>query len=310
VYVRSGSTWTQQGTKLVGTDYVGESTQGNAVALSSSGNTLAVGGPGDNSYIGATWVFVRSGWTWTQQGAKLVGSGYVGGSEQGNSVSLSGDGLTLAVGGPADNNLNGAIWIFEYANGMWSQIGTKLTTNADGGSFGTFVTLSGNGTTLATMTQSSIMMFLYANDMWYQEYSFGVIGEILYAAISLLSTNGDQLIVQSGVEAGLVHSFTRVGTSWTYYPIYTNINSLINGVAMDQQGTMFVTYVYSTNAVLFFFQKDDTGNWVSTGTIDTFINQDCDPVSLAISGQYPYTVAMGAPYDNNNEGVTAVITQT
>jgi len=60
----------------------------------------------------------------------------------------------------------------------------------------------------------------------------------------------------------------------------------------------------------FFFQKNDTGNWVSTGTIDTSINQGNDPVNLAISGQYPYTVAMGAPgYDGYN-GVTAVITQT
>jgi len=261
MYVRSGSTWTQQGAKLVGSGYVGTPEQVFSVSLSSNGNTLAVGGPYDNSSLGATWVFVRSGSTWTQQGAKLVGSGYdmvvYDAIEQGFSVSLSGDGLTLAVGGPNDNNQNGAIWIFEYTNGMWSQIGGKLTINANDGSFGTFVTLSGNGTTLAATSLSSVTMFLYANDMWYQEYSFGVSGEILYVGMSILSANGDQLIVQSYTTAGLVYAFTRVGTSWMYYPIYANINSLINGVAMDQQGTIFIACIYNFNgnAVLFFFSE-------------------------------------------------------
>lgn len=45
---------TQQGSKLVGTGYVGTSWQGTAVALSADGNTLAVGGYGDDSNIGAT----------------------------------------------------------------------------------------------------------------------------------------------------------------------------------------------------------------------------------------------------------------
>ena len=45
------------------------------MSLSSDGNTLAVGGYGDDSDIGATWIFTRSGSTWTQQGSKLVGTG-------------------------------------------------------------------------------------------------------------------------------------------------------------------------------------------------------------------------------------------
>jgi len=323
MYVRSGSTWTQQGAKLIGSGYASASEQGSSVSLSSNGNTLAVGGPYDNA-IGATWVFTRSGSTWTQQGAKLVGSGYVTETSdeilQGFSVSLSGDGLTLAVGGPYENGVNGAIWIFKYANGMWSQIGAKLTTNAYESSFGIFVTLSGNGTTLVATSLSSVTMFLYANNMWYQEYSFDINGGIPYTGSSLLSTNGDQLIVlQSHTTTGIVYIFTRVGTSWTYYPIHTNINGLMNGVAMDQQGTTFVASACNSNAcnsngneVLFFFQKNDTGNWVSTGTIDTFINQGSYPVSLAISGQHPYTVAMGTPGygDEDYSGVTAVITQT
>jgi hypothetical protein len=58
-------------------------TLGFFVSLSADGNTLAVGGTGDNSGIGATWIFIRTNGTWTQQGNKLVGTGYSGAANQG-----------------------------------------------------------------------------------------------------------------------------------------------------------------------------------------------------------------------------------
>jgi hypothetical protein len=46
------------------------------VAVSADGKTAIIGAPGDNNGVGATWVYTRSGSTWTQQ-AKLVGTGYI-----------------------------------------------------------------------------------------------------------------------------------------------------------------------------------------------------------------------------------------
>src|SRR5207245_625259 len=82
VFTRLGSTWSQQGSKLVGTGAVGSAGQGFSVALSGDGITALVGGPGDNTPpgeggAGAAWVFTRSGSAWSQQGAKLVGTGAV-----------------------------------------------------------------------------------------------------------------------------------------------------------------------------------------------------------------------------------------
>jgi hypothetical protein len=58
VFARSGTGWSQQGPKLVGTGAAGSSVfQGRSLALSADGTTLAVGGYGDNGNIGATWVF-------------------------------------------------------------------------------------------------------------------------------------------------------------------------------------------------------------------------------------------------------------
>jgi hypothetical protein len=116
VFTRSGTTWTQQGSKLVGTGVaVNNALQGSSVALSGDGSTALVGGPGDNSFAGAAWVFTRSGTTWTQQGTKLVGTGAVNSPDpagQGGSVALSGDGSTALVGGNGDNSDAGAAWVF------------------------------------------------------------------------------------------------------------------------------------------------------------------------------------------------------
>jgi Divergent InlB B-repeat domain/FG-GAP repeat len=160
VFTRSGGVWTQQGNKLVGTGAVGPNvTQGNSVALSSDGNTAVVGGYNDNggspeqgvfAYgIGAAWVFTRSGGVWTQQGNKLVGTGAVGQSAQGRSVSLSSDGNTAIVGGFVDNSGIGAAWVFTRSGGVWTQQGNKLVgTGAIGNALqGVSVALSGDGIT-------------------------------------------------------------------------------------------------------------------------------------------------------------------
>ena len=110
IFIRSGTTWTQQGNKIVGTGAVGNAEQGISVSLSADGNTLAISSVNDDGGIGAIWVFTRSKTIWTQQGNKLVGTGASGG--QGDSVDLSADGNTLAIGGVGDDSGLGATWIF------------------------------------------------------------------------------------------------------------------------------------------------------------------------------------------------------
>ena len=72
IWIRSAGSWTQQGTKLVGTGTAGPADQGASVDLSADGNTAIVGGPHDGAGIGAAWIWTRSGGLWTQQGVKLV----------------------------------------------------------------------------------------------------------------------------------------------------------------------------------------------------------------------------------------------
>ena len=149
VYTRSGSTWTQQGAKLTGTEEVGEGQFGFSVALSSSGSTAVIGGPNDNKNVGTAWIFTRSGSTWTQQGTKLTGTGETGEGQFGYDVAISSSGNTVLIGGPYDNLNVGAAWIFTHSGPTWSQLGTKLTGTGEAGEgqFGYSVALSAEGNT-------------------------------------------------------------------------------------------------------------------------------------------------------------------
>ncbi|MEO8398896.1 MAG: T9SS type A sorting domain-containing protein [Ignavibacteriaceae bacterium] len=112
VYTRSGSTWTQQGNKLVGNGANGNASQGFSISLSGDGNTALVGGIDDNAFAGAAWVFTRNGGVWSQSGNKLIGSDAIGSANQGGAVAISPDGNTVIVGGIADNTNKGAAWVF------------------------------------------------------------------------------------------------------------------------------------------------------------------------------------------------------
>jgi hypothetical protein len=59
-WTRSGTVWSQQGAKLVGSDPIGAPQQGQSVALSADANTAFLGGPGENGTAGAVWVFIAT----------------------------------------------------------------------------------------------------------------------------------------------------------------------------------------------------------------------------------------------------------
>ncbi len=149
VFARSGSSWTQQGSKLTANDESGAGFFGYSVALSSDGNIALIGGRTDNGGVGAAWVFARSGSGWTQQGSKLTASDESGAGFFGAKVTLSSDGNTALVGGRSDNGGIGAAWVFARSGSSWIQQGSKLTANdgSGAGSFGYSLALAGSGNT-------------------------------------------------------------------------------------------------------------------------------------------------------------------
>jgi hypothetical protein len=111
VFTRSEGKWTQQA-KLTSEGETGEGEFGSSVALAAEGNTALIGGESDNKYTGGAWVFTRSEAKWTQQGAKLTGKEETGEGSFGSAAALSAEGHTALIGGPSDNEIHGAAWVF------------------------------------------------------------------------------------------------------------------------------------------------------------------------------------------------------
>ena len=129
VFSRSGSTWSQQGSKLVPSDATGNARFGFGLGLSADGNIAVIGGnqdSGNGATTGAAWIFTRQNALWSQQGAKLVGTGAAGGAGQGYGLAISADGSTVLIGGQYDNNATGAMWVFVRSGNSWIQQGAKI----------------------------------------------------------------------------------------------------------------------------------------------------------------------------------------
>jgi hypothetical protein len=121
VFVRSGTTWTQQAF-IKASNPQRQDWFGVRIALSGDGNTVAVGAPNEDSAAkgingnqddnsaaeaGAVYVYRRSGTTWTQQ-AYVKASNTDAGDEFGSSLGLSADGRLLLVGARGeDSNATG-----------------------------------------------------------------------------------------------------------------------------------------------------------------------------------------------------------
>jgi hypothetical protein len=112
VFARSGTTWDEQGPKLLGAGQEGEQF-GYSVALSVSGNSAVVGAPNFASGRGAAWLYERSGTSWGAAARELRTGPPYGHARFGTSVAMSpDDGETVLVGGPNENAKAGAAWVF------------------------------------------------------------------------------------------------------------------------------------------------------------------------------------------------------
>ena len=216
VFIRSGTTWTQQAYVKASNTEANDGF-GTSVVLSGDGNTLAVGavneasaaiGIGGNqadnaaANAGAVYVFTRGGTTWMQQ-VYVKASNTGTGDRFGTSVALSDDGNTLAVGAidedsaatgiggnQADNTAAnaGAVYVFTRRSTSWTQQAyVKASNTGTGDRFGSSVALSGDGSTLAAGARSE--------------------------ASAATGIDGDQAD-NTAAGAGAVYVFTRSGTTW------------------------------------------------------------------------------------------------
>jgi hypothetical protein len=175
VFTRSGGKWAEQGVLTVSgaaNDWFGYS-----IAMSADGSTIAVGAVyatvDGNKAQGSASVFARQGGKWALQ-KTVTGENGAAGDLFGYSVSLSADGGTLAVGATGadvDGNADqGTASVFTRDGGWALQAVLTSATPAAKANFGTSVSLSSDGNTLAVggpnAGAGAANVFTRANGAW------------------------------------------------------------------------------------------------------------------------------------------------
>ncbi|WP_437682016.1 hypothetical protein [Sorangium sp. So ce131] len=165
VFVRSGTSWTQQA-QLVASDGAVWDQFGVSVAI--AGDAVVVGARLDDvdgrADQGSAYVFVRSGTSWAQQ-AQLVASDGAAGDYFGSSVAIVGD--TAVVGAVDDEtdgrDQQGSAYVFVRSGTSWAQQAHLVASDgAAGDYFGGSVALAGNTAIAGAMIDDDARGSVYA----------------------------------------------------------------------------------------------------------------------------------------------------
>jgi hypothetical protein len=315
VFVRSGSTWTQQAYLKASNTEAGDSF-GSSVAVSGDTAVIVAGGEDSNATgvggnqtdnsagtSGAAYVFTRSGGTWTQQ-AYLKASNTGSDDQFGNSVAVSGN--TVVIGAPyeasaatgvggdqADNSapFSGATYVFSRRGSTWTQQAYLKASNTGwNDEFGRSVAVSGDTVVIGAPYEDS----------------------------NATSVNGNQGDNSLGF-AGAAYVFTRSGSTWTQQAYLKASNTGAGDVFGSKVAVSGDTAVigasgeYSNATGVGGNQADNSAiqsgaAYVFTRSGNTWTQQaylkasntglgDAFGRSVAVSGN---TVVIGAPYEDNN----------
>ncbi len=231
VFVRSGSSWSQQG-KLLASD--GATADGFGYSVAVDGDTAIIGATGDDDQgngSGSAYVFLRSDTSWSQQAKLLADDGSTGDSF-GSSVSLSGD--TAAIGADATDDQTiedaGAVYVFTRSGTAWSQEAKLLASDSvTWGKFGDSVSLDldtllvgapGNDGRVADT--GAAYVFLRSNGSWSQQAKLQADDGAAYDKFgNSVSLDGDTAAIGAyysdlpASRAGATYLFARSGDSWT-----------------------------------------------------------------------------------------------
>lgn len=275
VYTYEGSSWSKTGSRISCFEPTPDDSFGHSVSINKTGDIIAIGCPsykyqteddrlrtGNELDFNRGLVQVHQFDTATSEW-KIIG-GVIHGkrrnSQFGHDVSLSDDGLTLAVGAYFDQtagNLAGAVEVFTYQNEGWLQKGSTLRGETELDSFGYSVSLSANGEFLtvgaafADTTEANIgITYVYKYDGDWIE-----IGRILGTEssgqfghdVSTIRESEKEITIVSG--SPYTGGTLNLGSVRVYKSSTENIpnNFLLNDGAMKNMSSRRNTGIQSTN---------------------------------------------------------------
>ncbi|MGZ0015717.1 T9SS type A sorting domain-containing protein [Yeosuana sp. AK3] len=239
----------------IGNDIEGKTANefsGWSVSLAADGNTVAIGAPlnSDNGSIaGQVRIFENNSGTWSQIGSDI--NGEASGDRFGSSVSISSDGSIVAIGAinnDGNDTNSGHVRVYENITGVWTQIGSDIDGEAINDQLGTSVSISSDGTTVATGAPKNdgngsdaghVRVFKNILGVWTQIGS-DVDGEAAFDqsgnSVSL-SSDGNILAIGAKSNSGSASGSGHVRVYENITGVWTQIGSDIDGeAAFDQSG--------------------------------------------------------------------------
>ncbi len=247
VYKIVNGIWMQQGTDIDGVadgDFFGHS-----VSLSADGTTVAIGAPNNDSggnNRGQVRVYKIINGLWVQQGAVMDGE--EDNEESGFSISLSGDGTSVAIGAYRNNagdigvSFIGHVRVYKMFNGVWVQQGADIDGKMNSEFSGYSVSLSADGATVAIGAprndgggdeRGQVRVYKLINGVWIQQGS-DIDGEedADWSGHSVsLSADGNTVAIGAPFNAG--------GTGQGHVRVYRRVNGswIKQGVDIDGEAT-------------------------------------------------------------------------
>ncbi|WP_116964862.1 DUF4347 domain-containing protein, partial [Fastidiosibacter lacustris] len=219
--------WEQLGGGILG-EAEGDSSGSSVLGFSADGLTVAIGASGNDANgngSGHVRVYHWDSTNWVKLGQDIDGQT---GDGAGWSVSLSADGMTLAVGF-VNANTHGQVKIYELDNNNWVQKGLDINGSAESSALGGAVSLSANGNIIAinarfgTNFTGQVKVYEWNGSSWEQRgqsFNGEVNFELLGASVSL-SADGSILAFSapnngdSPINAGVVRLYQWNDSSWT-----------------------------------------------------------------------------------------------
>ena len=319
VFVRSGTTWTQQA-KLTAADGAAGDVFGISVAI--SGETAVVGASGDdvgaNNLQGSSYVFIRSGTTWMQQ-RKLTATDGTADDQFGVSVAIGSETVVVGafrktVGASLDR---GSAYVFVRTGTTWTQQ-AKLTA-ADGTTndrFGVSVAISGETSVVGAYFDDSGSAYVFVRNgtTWTQQQKLtgadSAFNDLFGVSVAIsgetVVVGADQADVGANTNQGAAYVFVRGGTTWTQQQKLTAANSAGGfnfGVSVVTSGETVVVgadgYHVGTNTfqgAAYVFTRNGTA-WTQQQRLTAADGAPSDHfgISVALSGA---TVVAGAYFDD------------
>ena len=255
VFTFSGGDWVQRVPDIDG--LIANDLFGSAVALSGDGAIVAVGAPNaanddGRAAAGQVTVFSHNGTTWVQRGSsdEMEGVGIADQAGRANSVAISYDGSTVAVGtrlrdipGSADV---GSVEVYDYNGTAWGQRGSTQYGDNAGDRLGYSVALNASGSVVAAgaifhdvgalSNAGRARVFEWSSGSWTQRGADipGEGAEDQFGISVALSDSGDRLIVGAilhdtgGTNSGRASVFEYSSATWT------QLGSSIDGQSVNE----------------------------------------------------------------------------